>query len=161
MGLFPYSVNPSQAKIFPSPVPTPLSILLGSLLTTPVLQGLSGPPDFSLLFLFGGVSTLVVAAEEKDNPRPMEVHNDPEKDRLPRAHPNLLAAEHLLDFVFVMANPKLMKTLTKRFQPFSSGQVETPLRKDQADGGVESHKLGLRQPFQPRSEKGCLPSGSS
>ena len=138
-------------------MPTPLPGLLPCLLlAAPVLQGLAGPFDFSLLPLVAWVPALVVASHKKDDARPMEVHKDPEKDRLPRAHPNLLATEHLLDFVFVMANPKLMKTVTKRFQPFRSGQVEASLRKDQADGGVESNEFGFGQSVQPRSE-GLLP----
>ena len=108
-------------------MPTPLSGLLGSLLTPPALQGLAGPFDFSLLPLVAWVPALVVAAEEKHDPRSMEMHKDAEEDRLPWADPRFQVSEHLFNLIGVMANSKLVETVPKWLEPFRSGEVKAPL----------------------------------
>ena len=92
-------------------MPTPLPGLLPCLLlAAPVLQGLAGPFDFSLLPPVAWVPALVVAAEEKHDPRSMEMHKDAEEDRLPWADPKFQVSEHLFNLIGVMANSKLVET---------------------------------------------------
>lgn len=79
-------------------------------MTPPALQGLAGPFDFSLLPPVAWVPALVVAAEEKHDPRSMEMHKDAEEDRLPWADPRFQVSEHLFNLIGVMANSKLVET---------------------------------------------------
>jgi hypothetical protein len=129
-------------------------------LSPPVLQGLAGPIDFSLLPLFAWIPALVVAAEEKHDPRSMEMHKDAEDDRLPWADPLFQVSEHLFNLIGIMANSKLVKTLPKRFEPFRSGEIKSPLCRTMRMAASRATNLASESLLN-REVNGCVPLASS
>ena len=102
--------------------------------------------DLALLPLWLGVSAFVVAAEQQNNLRSVEVHIDPKKDSpSPCARAPNICAEHMGDLVCVMTDPEFMKTTAECFEPLRSHKIETADREDVTDGGVECDELEVGQ----------------
>ncbi len=88
--------------------------------------------DLSLLAALAHVIALVLSPEEQDHLVAIEVHKQPKQNVLGSARRILrrVAAEHLRNFVGVMAHPEFMESLAQGLQPLGTGEVDSPHGED-------------------------------